>query len=149
MLSIADLAGWKEKRTKVRIGDREIQIRALSMKDRARAEVAAGAMPAAPLKANPNKGSIAPLEADDRDPGYLAQRQQWLRRLATAQVVLMTDYQSAGMVKEGRTITSDDDVKAAIEEVQGVLPEMVVEHLLEAQERLVSEMTEGKDPLKN
>lgn len=142
MLSIADLVTFREKRSKVMVGGKEIEIRILTMKDRARAEIVAGAMPVPPLKANPNKGSMAPLEPDERDPDYLRGRQQWLRRLATAQVALMTDYQTAAMQQSQRTTATDDDVKAAVEELLDVLPEEVVECLVDRQ----GEMVRGEEP---
>lgn len=158
MLTMADLVNVGGRREKVILkGGQDgaqaitVTIRPLTMGDRSLAERAAGAVPAAPLRAPPHKGSNAPFEPDEHDPAYRAARARWLRTLTLMLVALMIDYRTEEMLKNERTVLGEEDLKRAVTELEKCLPEEVVELLGERHERLVhaSEKVERDANLKN
>jgi len=113
-----------------------VPMRAVSLGELHRLRAACGLAPTPPLKKNPDKGSLAAPEPDERDPAYLLERREWGHAFSLAQVALSMGYQPKGhsafdlcdegdkekcmaawvvdAVAELQEIFTDDDVAALI-----------------------------------
>lgn len=93
MLTIADFDAAMPTHT-VKIRGKSVVVHGLTMDERRLARDAAGPMPAAPVRVNPSKGTLARPEPDETDHEYRVQMAAWGNRISSAEVVLAVKWKS-------------------------------------------------------
>jgi hypothetical protein len=93
MLSLSDLIGGVEPISTV-IPSKKItvQLTPVSYSTVLQLREAIGLRPTPPLVANPNKGSLAPLEQNENDPAYQEAISTWSRTLRISQLAVSMGY---------------------------------------------------------
>lgn len=131
MLTAADFA-IKPGSVTVQVRGQDVKVCALTMKDRRLAQLSAGAMPVAPLKANPSKGSAAPLEPDQYDPEYRQKMNVWGTRVLLAEIAISVRWEPKSPGPDTAAVEPVETLRKACDEIEETLTEADVEAIAQA-----------------